>query len=32
VEAEHDKAAMREEIEAVLRNNTWELVDPPNGH
>jgi hypothetical protein len=23
---------MREEIEAVERNNTWELVDLPQGH
>ena len=34
-EAEGDKAwqaAMREEIEAVERNKTWELVDLPHGH
>jgi hypothetical protein len=34
-EAERDKAwqaAMREEIESVERNNTWELVDLPHGH
>jgi hypothetical protein len=33
--AERDKAwkaAMREEIEAVERNNTWEIVDLPQGH
>jgi hypothetical protein len=26
------QAAMHEEIEAVERNNTWELVDLPHGH
>jgi arginine/lysine/ornithine decarboxylase len=34
-EAKRDKAwqaTMREEIEAVEINNTWELVDPPHGH
>jgi hypothetical protein len=24
--------AMREQMEAVERNNTWELVDMPQGH
>ncbi|RLN40738.1 hypothetical protein C2845_PM01G40940 [Panicum miliaceum] len=34
-EAEHDaawRAAMKEEMEAVERNDTWELVDLPRGH
>lgn len=34
-EAERDKAwraAMREEIDAVERNKTWELVNLPHGH
>ena len=34
-EAEHDvawQAAMKEEMEAVERNDTWELVDLPRGH
>lgn len=34
-EAEHDQAwqaTMREEIEAMEKNNTWELVYLPQGH
>jgi hypothetical protein len=34
-EAEQDavwQAAMREEIDSVNRNKTWELVDLPQGH
>ena len=26
------KHAMNEEIKAILKNETWELVDPPNNH